>query len=185
MARALLTPVAMPLSATHRTVSVIALGVFGALGAVTFSPRVCSAQERTSIASSASGVVARVVPDGPRTDRVSDAPPALADRSHVSLVMQSLYATTFVVQGLDAQSTFKALAAGAVESNSLVQPLASNRPAFIALKVGMSAAFVYAGHDLSTRHKIAAILALGVVNSVYTEIALHNYQVAHVMDARR
>jgi hypothetical protein len=177
-------PVAMPSSATRRTVSAIALGVLAAFGAVTFSPRVCSAQELTSIASSAN-LLAHVVPDAPRVDQASETAPALADPVRVSFVMQSLYATTVVVQGLDAQSTFKALAAGAVESNSLVKPLASNRPAFIALKVGMSAAFVYAGHGLSTRHKIAAIVALGLVNSVYTAIALHNYQVARVMDARR
>ena len=66
-----------------------------------------------------------------------------------------------------------------------MKPLASNRPAFVALKVGMSAAFIYAGHDLSKRHKIGAILALGLVNSVYTAIALHNYHVAYVMDTRR
>jgi hypothetical protein len=175
----------MPSSATRRTVSVIALGVLAAFGAVTFSPRVCSAQELTSINSSAGHLLAHVVPDAPRIDQASETPPALADPVRVSFVMQSLYATTVVVQGLDAQSTFKALAAGAVESNSLVKPLASNRPAFIALKAGMSAAFVYAGHDLSKRHKIAAIVALGLVNSVYTAIALHNYQVARVMDARR
>jgi hypothetical protein len=175
-------------SATGRTVSVLAIGALGALSTVTFSPRVCSAQGLTSIASiasSARAVVARAAMDAPRTDQPSAPPSALDDHRHVSLVMQSLYATTVVVQGLDAQSTFKALAAGAVESNSLVKPLASNRPAFIALKVGMSAAFVYAGHDLSTRHKIGAILALGLVNSVYTAIALHNYHVAHVMDTRR
>jgi hypothetical protein len=190
----LLTRRAMNPSAMSRTVSVLAFGALGALSAVTFSPGVCSAQEATSIppiasiasiASSARAVVARAALDAPRQDQASALPSALEDHGHISLVMQSLYATTVVVQGLDAQSTFKALDAGAVESNSLVKPLASNRPAFVALKVGMSAAFIYAGHDLSKRHKIGAILALGLVNSVYTAIALHNYHVAYVMDTRR
>lgn len=175
---------AMNASATCRTVSVIAFGALGALSAVTFCPRVCWAQNLTSIAMSARAEVARAAIDAPRNDQASVSP-VLGDPGRVSLVMQSLYVTTVLVQGLDAQSTFKALAAGAVESNSLVKPLASNRPAFVALKVGMSAAFVYAGHDLSKRHRIGAILALGIVNSVYTAIALNNYHVAHVMDTRR
>jgi hypothetical protein len=170
-------------SATSRAMLVIAFGALGALSAVMVSARVCSAQGLTSIALSARAAVARAAIEAPRNDP-ANVSPALGDR-HVSLVMQSLYATTVVVQGLDAQSTFKALDAGAVESNSLVKPLASNRPAFVALKVGMSAAFVYAGHDLSKGHKLGAILALGLVNSVYTAIALHNYHVAHVMDTRR
>ncbi len=94
--------------------------------------------------------------------------------------MQALYGSTALVQGLDAQSTFKALDAGGVESNSLVKPFASNRPAFIALKATMASALIYAGHDLSKRHKVGAIIALTLVNSVYTAMAINNYRVAHV-----
>lgn len=125
----------------------------------------------------------------------TSASPAAADRAdsnssmmefhRVSPTMQSLYAATAITQALDAQSTFKALNAGAVESNSLVKPFAANRPAFIALKAGMATAFIYAGHNLSKGHKIGAMIALGVVNSLYTAIAINNYHVARTMAARR
>jgi hypothetical protein len=150
----------------------------GALSALTFCPATSAAQDLTSTA------VAPAVIDGPQADQASASAPALNEHRHVSFVMQSLYATTVVVQGLDAQSTFKALGAGAMESNSLVKSFASHHPAFIALKATMATAFIYAGHDLSKRHKIGAMIALGLVNSAYTAIALHNYHVAHVMDAR-
>jgi hypothetical protein len=171
-------------SATSPSLSVIVCGL-GALSAVTFSSSVCSAQNVTSIALSARAAVARAAIDSPRNDQASELSPALGDYGHVSVVMQSLYVTTGFVQGLDAHSTFKALAAGAVESNSLVKPLASNRPAFIALKATMATAFIDAGHDLSKRHKVGAIIALTLVNSLYTAIALNNYHVAHVMATRR
>jgi hypothetical protein len=155
-----------------------------ALGAAALWPRVADAQDATSLAQAAETAAARASIEAPRSDERSTSAPPSRD-SQVSLVMQSLYVSTALVQGLDANSTFKALNAGAVESNSLVKPFASNRPAFVALKVSMSAAFIYAGHDLSRRHKIGAIIALSLVNSLYTAIALHNYHVAHVMDARR
>jgi hypothetical protein len=172
----------------RRTVPVVAFGVFvafGALGALTLCPAVSAAQDLTSIAASATAALARATIDGPQTGQASASTPVQHPDGHVSFVMQALYATTVVVQGLDAQSTFEALDAGAVESNSLVTSFASNRPAFIALKVTMATAFIYAGHDLSKRHKIGAMIALGLVNSVYTAIALHNDHVVHVMDTRQ
>jgi uncharacterized membrane protein len=95
--------------------------------------------------------------------------------------MQSLYATTATIQAMDARSTFKALDQGAVESNSLVAPISNNRPAFVALKVAMSAAFIWGGHTMSKHHKVGAVITLGVLNSVYTAIVLHNYDIAHRM----
>jgi hypothetical protein len=171
--------------ARHGTASVIAFSALAAFGAMTLCVQSAAAQDLTSIASSAQAVIAHAAIDAPRTDQVSVPPLAPGDHGHVSAVMQSLYVTTGVVQGLDAQSTFKALDVGAVESNSLVKPLASNRPAFIALKATMATAFIYAGHDLSKRHRVGAIIALALVNSLYTAIAVHNYHVAHVMSSPR
>ena len=165
--------------------SVIAFGAFAALGAVTLCPRVSAAQDLTAIARSARALVAGAVIEAPSRDETSLPPSEFSDDGRVSPVMQWLYATTVVTQGLDAQSTFKALSAGAAESNSLVKSIAANRPAFVALKLSMATAFIYAGHDLSKRHKVGAIIALTLVNSVYTAIAINNYRVAHVMDTRR
>jgi hypothetical protein len=147
-------------------------------------PRGAMAQDLTSVMVSARGAIDRAASQA-QAETLPIPPRPITSVGHVSFVMQSLYASTAVVQGLDAQSTFKALSVGAVESNSLVKPFAANRPAFIALKAAMATAFIYAGHDLAKRHKVGAILALGLVNSLYTAIALHNYHVVHLMDERR
>jgi hypothetical protein len=108
------------------------------------------------------------------------APPAAAVHipGRPSLLLQPLYVTTAIVQALDARSTFKALDAGAVESNSLVAPLATHRPAFVALKISMAAAFIYNGHKLSKRHRLLAAATLAGLNGVYGAIVRHNYDVA-------
>lgn len=158
----------------------------GLLAALLFTlPALADAQDFTPLAVSTAQAVDQSVLETPRLATPTRLTFGLPAKPHVSFVMQSLYATTALVQGLDAQSTFKALNAGAVEANSIVRPFAANRPAFIALKAGMAAAFIYAGHDLSTRHKIGAIVALGLVNSVYTAIAIHNYRIVHAMDVQR
>src|SRR5262245_19250327 len=60
------------------------------------------------------------------------ATPPRPKASRPSIVMLSSYVVTAAVQGLDAHSTFKALDAGAIETNPLLTPLANNRKAFIA-----------------------------------------------------
>lgn len=155
------------------------------MSAFALAPHVASAQDVTPIAISAKAVIAHATFDTSKPTDPSDASTSSMEFHRVSPTMQSLYVFTATTQGLDAVSTFKALNAGAVESNSIVKPFASNRPAFLALKAGMATAFIYAGHDLSKGHKIAAIVALGLLNSVYTAIAFNNYRVVHVMDSHR
>lgn len=153
--------------------------------AAAFMPRLAGAQDLTNVAAAMQSPV-----DSSTLQRAQPRAPQLTlnsaeTTSRISPIMQSLYVSTAVVQGLDALSTFKALHAGAVESNSIVQPFASNRPAFVAVKAAMATAFIYEGHQLSKGHKIRAIVVLGLINSVYTGISLHNYHVANVMTARR
>ena len=172
-------------SCRPRALATVAIVV--AMSVVTFMPRLAAAQDNAPIAASVKAAVANMTfdtPAAPVSDR-ADANASIADFHRVSPTMQSLYVTTALTQALDAQSTFKALNAGAVESNSLVKPFASHRPAFIALKAGMATAFIYAGHNLSKRHKIGAVIALGLVNSLYAAIAMNNYHVVHVMSAQR
>lgn len=110
------------------------------------------------------------------------APPVtFAERPKPSIVLTSLYATTIVVQGLDAHSTFKALDSGARESNPVVGPLADSKPGFLMLKAGIATATIYAAHSLSRRHKVAAIAALVAVNAGYALIVRSNYHVANAM----
>lgn len=151
-------------------------------------PRHAAAQDNAPIAASAKAAIANMTFDAssaPAPADRADSNASMMEFHRVSPTMQSLYATTALLQALDAQSTFKALNAGAVESNSLVKPFAANRPAFIALKAGMATAFIYAGHNLSKGHKIAAMIALGAVNSLYAAIAVNNYHVARTMAAQR
>ena len=114
---------------------------------------------------------------------VSSAPQRVAG-SRPSILMVSSYAVTAIVQGLDAHSTFKALDAGAVETNPLLTPLANNRKGFIALKVAIAAALIYEGHGTSKQHKIRALLILGAIDAAYVGLARHNYQVARTMSRR-
>lgn len=102
-----------------------------------------------------------------------------------SFLMQSLYATTIVVQGLDAHSTFRALDAGGKEGNPLIGSLAERRPAFIALKGAISTGTIYAARDLSKRHKVAAVLTLIGINSAYAALIANNYRVVAQMRARQ
>jgi hypothetical protein len=94
------------------------------------------------------------------------------------ILINSLYVTTAVVQALDAHSTFKAIDAGAVETNPLAKPFSNNRGAFVALKAGMAAGIIYAGHGLYKRNKVAGVLALVGVNVAYGFIVANNYHVA-------
>ena len=96
-----------------------------------------------------------------------------------SIVMTSLYATTALMQGLDAHSTMKAINRGAVEKNPLMSYLTSHPAAFVALKAGAAAGLIFAGKRLAKRSKTQAIIALAAVNSAYFAIALHNYRVAN------
>jgi hypothetical protein len=108
-------------------------------------------------------------------------PITFAERPKPSIVLTSLYATTILVQGLDAHSTFKALDNGARESNPIVGPLAGSKPGFLMLKAGIATATIYAAHSLARRNKVAAIAALVAVNTGYLLIVRSNYHVAGSM----
>ncbi len=82
------------------------------------------------------------------------------------------------MQGLDAASTFRALDAGAVETNPLVSWVTPSRPGFVALKMGIATAAIYSAHELSRRHKVRAVIALVAINSAYAALAAHNYALA-------
>jgi hypothetical protein len=99
--------------------------------------------------------------------------------------MQSLYATTVLMQGLDAHSTFRALDAGAKQGNPLIGPIAERRPAFIALKGAISVATIRAARDLSKQNKLAAALTLIGINSAYGALIANNYRVVSRIKEQR
>ena len=104
---------------------------------------------------------------------------APVERSRPSILMTSLYATTALVQGMDAHSTLKALDAGATERNAAMKAFTARPPAFVALKTGAAAGLIFAGRRLARHSKVQAAVALIAVDSAYFFIAAHNYKVAN------
>jgi hypothetical protein len=100
------------------------------------------------------------------------------ERQRPSILMTSLYATTALVQGLDAHSTLKAIHVGATERNPMMSFLTSHPPVFVALKTGAAAGLIVAGRKLAKHSKLKAAIALIAIDSTYAVIVAHNYKVA-------
>lgn len=99
-------------------------------------------------------------------------------RSWTTPLIVALQATTVATQALDVHSTIRAMDRGAVEANPLMAGIVKNRAAFIGVKAGLGAGFMYATHRMAKRSKVSAIVTAAVVNSVYLLVAHHNYKVA-------
>lgn len=106
--------------------------------------------------------------------------PIVAQRPKLgkSGLLNSLYASTVLMQGLDVHSTLKAFGAGAVEGNPLMSGVTKNRAAFIATKATIAAVTILATRKLAKKHKVAAVITLIAVNSAYAMIVRHNYNLA-------
>jgi hypothetical protein len=115
----------------------------------------------------------------PAVDKAPNGKTADAERPRPSILMTSLYATTVIVQGLDAHSTLKAINAGATERNRVMSVFTSRPPAFVALKAGAAAGLILAGRRLAKHSKLQAAIALIAIDSTYALIAAHNYRVAN------
>lgn len=102
----------------------------------------------------------------------------LRPQSGSSTLMNSLYASTAVMQALDVHSTLSALGNGAREANPFMAPVTGNKAAFIALKAGVAVSTVLAARNMAKRNKVAAVLTLVAVNSAYAMVIKHNYGVA-------
>jgi hypothetical protein len=87
-----------------------------------------------------------------------------------------MYAGYVGLQVLDVTSTFNAQSKGYVEANPLMRSLAENHGAFIAAKVVMTTATIYAIERLRQRHPRAALATLAVLSASYTAIVVHNYR---------
>jgi len=89
-----------------------------------------------------------------------------------------LYATTAIMQVLDVQSTLSVLSHGGAEGNPVMAGLVSNKAAFVAMKVGLAASTILAAHKMARCHKVAAIVTLAAINSVYASVVSHNFKLA-------
>lgn len=93
-------------------------------------------------------------------------------------LLNSLYASTAVMQGLDVHSTLMAFRSGAVEGNPLMVGATRNRAAFIATKAAVTAATIFAAKKIARKNKVAAVITLVAVNSAYAMVVAHNYRLA-------
>jgi hypothetical protein len=100
-------------------------------------------------------------------------------------VLRSLYMTTVVVQGLDAESSLTAFRLGAIERNPLLRPFVSSRPAFLAAKAGIAAATIFVAHNTAKQSRTKAIIELAVINAAYGAFIAHNYRVIKQMRAQQ
>jgi hypothetical protein len=89
-----------------------------------------------------------------------------------------LYASMATLQGLDAVSTWKALAAGGREANPLVAPLVGSPAMLLALKAGVTGSMIYASERLWRQNRKAAVLLLVGTNVGYAVVVSHNLALA-------
>jgi hypothetical protein len=95
-----------------------------------------------------------------------------------SALLNSLYASTAVMQALDMHSTLQAFKAGAVEGNPLMTGIVKNRAAFMATKAAVAASTMLAARQIAKKSKIGAVVTMIAINSAYAMIVQHNYKLA-------
>lgn len=112
---------------------------------------------------------------------IRSAPPADFSGIRRPGLLPALYATNVALQALDAHSTWTALGHGAREANPLMQGVAGNRTALLAVKAGAAAGTIYFAEKMWRRNRAGAIAMMVVVNGVTAAIVAHNYKVARDM----
>ena len=89
-------------------------------------------------------------------------------------VLPMLYASYAALQAYDAYSTRRGIALGARETNPLMQHVADNTEALVAVKVSVVVATILAAERLWKTNKPAAIAVMVASNSVAAIVAARN-----------
>jgi hypothetical protein len=89
-----------------------------------------------------------------------------------------LYISFGALQAADLHSTLRALDAGGREANPLMGGIAGSPGAMIAVKAAASAATIVAVEHLRKKHRVAAVVTMVALNTLYATLAVHNYSVA-------
>jgi hypothetical protein len=100
------------------------------------------------------------------------AEPRSSDRG----ILIPLYASFASLQMLDAHSTIRALRAGGVEQNPLMQGLADKPAALVALKAGVAVSTIALVDKGRGRSRVGAIVLMAALNSAYATVVAHNYR---------
>ena len=100
--------------------------------------------------------------------------------------LRSMYGSLAVLQAYDVYSTRKAIAAGAIERNPLLQGTVGNSAAFIGLKIAMTAGPIYEAEKLwRNHHRLGAIALMAASNGIMMGVAAHNASVIRKAEALR
>jgi hypothetical protein len=91
----------------------------------------------------------------------------------------TLYTSFGLLQALDAHSTSRALASGAVESNALVAHFAHRPILLMGAKVAMAAGTIVLMERFRKRHPKAAMVTMMALNSAYAVVVVRNSRIAH------
>ncbi len=102
--------------------------------------------------------------------------PAAAERAVRPAPLVPLYVSFASLQALDVHSTTRALNRGGVEGNPLLKGIAGNPVALSALKIGGSAATIYAAEKMWKKNRKTAILFMLAANAGMAFIVQHNYR---------
>jgi hypothetical protein len=86
-----------------------------------------------------------------------------------------LYVSFGLLQALDTHSTLSAVGDGHGEANPAMKGLVNQPAAFIAAKIGATAATVYVAERLWRRHRVAAVVLMVAVNGAYGAVVASNY----------
>ena len=109
--------------------------------------------------------------------RISEVEPVSRPESRGVLV--PLYISAATLQMLDVHSTRRALSSGYTEGNPAMAGIASNTPAFVAVKAATAATTIWVSEKLRKRNRAAAIGLMVAVNAVTATVVAHNYRVVH------
>lgn len=95
------------------------------------------------------------------------------------MALPALYASTILLQALDAHSTMTAIDLGAHEANPLMKGAAGNKGTMLAVKAGVAGATIYFAEKMWKRNPVGAIAMMAVINGVNALVVAHNYKVAN------
>ena len=90
--------------------------------------------------------------------------------------MPALYAGNIALQVMDTHSTFRALNAGMVESNPVMQWTTDHPVAFVSMKAAATATTILVAEKIRKKYPWRAALFMAGVNTAYALIVSHNYR---------
>jgi hypothetical protein len=90
-----------------------------------------------------------------------------------------LYATFAGLQALDAHSTIRAINAGGVETNPLLQWTAGKPGALIAVKSAAAVGTIVLAEKGWKKHPVRTVVLMAALNAAYAGVAVNNYRIAN------